>query len=142
MVTIREVAPGDMEKGREWMQDHELQQLVPPDPSLMSYAEFAIEVDSKLIGFCNIADLTSDQAELGIWIGDKSCWGKGHGTEAMKQLVAFCFSKGLKRVYLKTLWSNSRAIRCYEKCGFTRYGTQSQDGHSWVLMELYNNDAL
>ena len=137
-VRIRDVAPGDMEKWHEWMQDQELQQLVPPDPALMTDAEFAIEVDGKLIGFCNIADLTSDQAELGIWIGDKSYWSKGYGTEAMKQLAAFCFSKGLKRVYLKTLWSNSRAIRCYEKCGFTRCGSLAKNGHSWVLMELYN----
>jgi len=127
-----------MGKWREWIQDQELQQLAPPDLGLVSNIDYAVEADGRLIGFCHVFGLTPDQAELGIMIGEKTYWGKGCGTEAMRQLAALCFSKGLKRVYLKALSSNSRAIQCYKKCGFTRYGSLAKDGNSWILMELYN----
>jgi RimJ/RimL family protein N-acetyltransferase len=31
--------------------------------------------------------------------------------------------------------SNIRAIKCYEKCGFARYGNLALDGYSFILME-------
>jgi RimJ/RimL family protein N-acetyltransferase len=123
---------------RQWQADDEIRRLVPPDNHAVNLVDFAIDLDGRLIGFCHLFNVTDDESELGIWIGDKNFWGKGYGAEAIRQLVSFCFNKGLKRVYLKTLWSNFRAMRCYEKCGFTRYGHLAQDGHSWVLMELYN----
>ena len=54
----------------------------------------------------------------------------------MNQLTEFCFnSLGVRRVYLKVLHSSFRAIKCYEKCGFTRYGNVAVNGYSFILME-------
>jgi RimJ/RimL family protein N-acetyltransferase len=62
-------------------------------------------------------------AELGISIGEKDCWGRGYGTDAIRILLAHAFgAMGLRRVWLITDADNERGIRCYEKCGFVREG--------------------
>ena len=103
--------------------------------------EFAIDtLDSKHIGNCVYYGVneTKGEAELGIMIGDRDCWDKSYGTEAVTTLVSHIFHQtGLKRIYLKTLDSNSRAQKCFQKCGFTPYGRLAKDGFSFVLMEIY-----
>ncbi len=62
-------------------------------------------------------------AELGLWIGEKSAWGKGYGTEVIGILVQFAFNRlNLHKVYLTVDSDNLRAIRCYEKAGFHHDG--------------------
>ena len=102
---------------------------------------FAVEtLDSKHIGNCvyyNI-DKTKGEAELGIMIGDRAYWDKGYGTDAVTTLVGYIFRQtSLNRIYLKTLDSNQRAQKCFQKCGFTPYGKLSRDGYSFTLMELH-----
>lgn len=47
-------------------------------------AQFAIEVDGIMIGQCALHSFneTDRTTELGITIGDKAYWGKGHGRDA------------------------------------------------------------
>ncbi len=103
--------------------------------------QFAIDTpDGKHIGNCVYYDVneTKGEAELGIMIGDRNCWDKGYGAEAVTTLVSYIFHQtNLKRIYLKTLDSNSRAQRCFQKCGFTPYGHLVRDGFSFVLMEIH-----
>jgi len=62
-------------------------------------------------------------AELGIVIGDKTQWGQGYGQEAIELLLDFAFSEmNLHRIYLRVDVSNTRAIRCYQNCGFSQEG--------------------
>jgi len=102
---------------------------------------FAVEtLDGKHIGNCvyyNIND-TKGEAELGIMIGDRDYWDKGYGTDVVTTLVSYIFRQAnLKRIYLKTLDSNRRAQKCFQKCGFTPYGHLSKDGYSFTLMEMH-----
>jgi diamine N-acetyltransferase len=77
-------------------------------------------------GFFNL-DRRNRSAELGIMIGDKSYWNLGFGTEAVRLLVRHGFNTlNLNRIYLRVLENNSRAIRAYEKAGFTHEGCQRQ----------------
>lgn len=56
-------------------------------------------------------------------IGDKSYWDKGYGTEVMGLLLSHGFDTlNLNRIYLRVYVSNPRAIRSYEKAGFTLEG--------------------
>jgi RimJ/RimL family protein N-acetyltransferase len=72
-------------------------------------------------------------------IGDRGCWDKGYGIDAVTTLVSYIFHQtDLKRIYLKTLDSNSRAQKCFQKCGFTPHGQLVKDGFSFVLMEIYH----
>lgn len=84
---------------------------------------FAIEDynTGRFIGGCGIQNVNwlSRVATVGIMIGDKSYWGKGYGTEAMKLLVNFIFNDmNLNKVKLGTFSFNERAIKSYKKCGF------------------------
>ena len=102
---------------------------------------FAIEtLDGKHIGNCSFYNInkTEDEAELGILIGNRDYWDKGYGTDAVTTLVNYIFRQtSLKRIQLKTLDSNRRAEKCFQKCGFTPYGHLNKEGHSFVLMELH-----
>ena len=78
--------------------------------------------DDKVIGDLGIT-LLSGNALLGIMIGEKECWNKGYGTEAMKLVLDYCFNTlNLHRVALEVFEFNERAIKCYEKVGFKKEG--------------------
>jgi RimJ/RimL family protein N-acetyltransferase len=69
-------------------------------------------------------DWKNRSAELGITIGDKTYWGQGCGTDAIRTLLRLGFEEmNLHRIFLRVDVDNARAIRCYEKVGFRREGT-------------------
>jgi diamine N-acetyltransferase len=98
----------------------------------LKLAEPASEVSPdrwKLIGSCGFFNLDqrNRSSEFGIMIGEKSYWNKGYGTEAVRLLCQHGFQTlNLNRIYLRVLESNPRAIRAYEKAGFTHEGRQRQ----------------
>lgn len=68
-------------------------------------------------------DWRNRKALMGIVIGERERWGRGHGTEAVRTLARFAFEElNLGRLELETYDFNARAIRCYERCGFQREG--------------------
>ncbi len=67
------------------------------------------------------------RAELAIAIGERECWSRGYGTDAIRALLRHAFEEmGLRRIDLYTDADNARGIRCYEKCGFVREGVMRQ----------------
>lgn len=84
-----------------------------------------LKENDQLIGNIGLHDISPPyrHAELGIFIGDKSCWSKGYGTEALSLMLEYGFNQlNLHRVYLSVYSFNARAIRAYEKVGFKREG--------------------
>ncbi len=122
---------------QEYLSDYASQLRYPPS----TRHQFAIDtLDGKHIGNCVYygVNKTKGEAELGIMIGNRGCWDKGYGADAVTTLVSYIFHQtSLKRIYLKTLDSNSRAQKCFQKCGFTLYGHLAKDGFSFVLMETH-----
>ncbi len=79
--------------------------------------------DNRLLGNCSIFSISqnSRNAEVGIYIGEPSEWGKGFGSDAMNVLVRFGFMDvNLHRLELRVFGYNARAISSYEKVGFVR----------------------
>ena len=77
-------------------------------------------------GFHNI-EWKNRSAGVGIFIGDKSVWGQGHGTEVMRLLLKHGFETlNLNRIYLHVYEPNKRAIHAYEKAGFVLEGCLRQ----------------
>jgi diamine N-acetyltransferase len=75
----------------------------------------------RLVGNCGFFDFDwrARKAEVGLFIGDKSCWNKGYGTEVMQLLVRHGFGTlNLNRIYLHVDAENLGGIRAYEKAGF------------------------
>ena len=91
---------------------------------------FGIEtLDGKLIGNLGLIniDWKNSQAVLGIVLGEKEYWGQGYGTDAIRALLSFAFTKmNLNRIRLSVFDYNERAQRCYRKCGFQLEGRLRQ----------------
>ena len=104
---------------------------------------FAVDtLDGKHIGNCSYYNIneTKGEAELGIMIGIRDYWDKGYGTDTVTALVNYIFCQtNLNRIYLKTLESNIRAQKCFQKYGFTPYEHLVKDGFDFVLMEIHRN---
>lgn len=67
-------------------------------------------------------------AWVGIAIGDRTYWGRGCGSDAMRLIIRFGFYElGLYRISLSLHSYNQRARRAYEKLGFVYEGTQRGD---------------
>jgi len=135
-VRIRDKIPADSIHDIVWGLDEEILALDPSAGETLNIHLFSIEtLDSRLIGFCSLYNQTQEEVQLGIRIGNKDYWSKGYGTEAVSMLMNYAFSADIRRVWLKVLPSNARAIRCYEKCGFVNCGRLLLDGYNFTLME-------
>ena len=83
---------------------------------------FAIETrEGRHIGNTNFFNVSPENrsAELGIMIGEKDCWFKGYGSDALVTLLRFGFDEmNLNRVELWVYGLNARAQSAYRKVGF------------------------
>lgn len=106
--------------------------------------EFAVEtLEGKHIGNCVYygIDKNKGEAQVGVFIGDRDYWGKGYGTDIVNSLVRHVFSQPeFKRIYLKTLTWNTKAQKCFKKCGFKPCGYLFKDGYKFQLMEIHLKD--
>jgi len=124
---------------RQYLPDHTAELLY----SSATKRQFGIEtLNGKHIGNCGYyaVDEAKGEAELGIMIGDHDYWNKGYGNDAVDTLIKHIFAQTkLNRIHLKTLVWNTRAQKCFQKCGFTPCGRAVRDGYDFALMELYRN---
>ncbi len=77
------------------------------------------------IGMADYRDLDpyAGVATLGVTIGEKEFWGRGHGSEALRLLMDHLFGAyGLHRLELDTWSGNERAMRCFLGLGFREEG--------------------
>lgn len=67
-------------------------------------------------------------AEFRVFIGDKTVWNRGVGTEATRLMVVYAFEKlNLNRVWLGVNTENLGAVKAYEKAGFVHEGVLRQE---------------
>jgi RimJ/RimL family protein N-acetyltransferase len=85
-------------------------------------------------------DLENGAAEFGISIGEKAEWDRGYGTDTLHAMCDFGFGwLRLERIDLLVYEDNARAIRSYEKAGFShegrlRHARFGEGRHSDVLI--------
>lgn len=87
---------------------------------------FAIEtLDGRHLGTSGIhqIDFRSGTCVTGSFIGDKTQWGKGYGSDAAKIRAKYCFDVlGLRVLYTAYLEGNDRSRRMSEKNGYRECG--------------------
>ncbi len=108
----------DVERGVRGESHHSASQFVIYEQATM-----------RAIGFTDLRHINFQRriAELGIVIGEKDCWGKGFGTEAVTLVLDYAFNVlGLHNVMLSTNSFNERAIRCYTRAGFKEIGRRRE----------------
>jgi RimJ/RimL family protein N-acetyltransferase len=98
--------------------------------------------EDKLIGEIglDVVNWPGRDAFVGLGIGEPGYWSKGYGTDVMNVLLRFAFIEiNLRRVTLTVFEYNPRAIRSYEKAGFSHEGHLrnylNREGRRWN--ELY-----
>jgi RimJ/RimL family protein N-acetyltransferase len=157
-VVLREKRLGDAFDDYGWRSQPELSRYDAAQPIRIGYQEYlalyrqellypnpyrrslAIEDETgRHIGnvmYYNI-DTLREETELGITIGERDCWGRGYGTEAVRLVAEQLLGRlGFRRIYLKTLSWNDRARRCFQKAGFIECGRARRGMNQFVLMEL------
>lgn len=137
-IRLRPVEPDDVPLLQRWMNDPPAQKwlggLLPrsgraeqawaarasTDPTRPT---FIIQTRRGLdIGLIMLR-VSEAHAELGIGIHNSRYWDRGYGQDAVEVFVDGAFrAMPLHRIELFVLPDNVRAIRCYEKAGFTREG--------------------
>ena len=106
-------------------------------PEQVGYA-ITVRETGRLIGSTTFSNLDPENAStlFHISIGEPDAWGFGYGTEATELMLWLAFERiGLHRVALSVFDFNTRAIRSYEKVGFTVEGRHREailrDGGRW-----------
>ena len=156
LVSLTAVDPDrDSDIIARWSHDSEFWRLAHPEPAFpqlprnvkrelegrpIDLPGFAIRTlaDDRLIGLIGLYVISwpHRDASLGIQIGERTDWGKGYGTDALRVLLRYAFDElNLHRISLSMLEGNERAMRSYEKCGFRYEGRERQawayDGRRW-----------
>ena len=95
----------------------------------------------------NSIDYISGISELGIVFGDINIKGKGYGKESMKILLNYAFKfLNLRKISLKVIILNERAIFLYKELGFLEEGRLKRhdycDGeyNDVIIMSLFKED--
>jgi RimJ/RimL family protein N-acetyltransferase len=174
-IRLRRDERSDIPKFVEWLNDPEVRRYLLLSMPISQAAEenwfenmlklpaheqpFGIEIRQvvaesgsdgwQLIGNCSFMEFnwTARSAEVGLFIGDKSCWNKGYGTEVMRLLLRVGFETlNLNRVFLRVDEDNKGGIRAYEKAGFIhegciRQGTyQNGEYRDMLLMSVLRSE--
>lgn len=147
-----------------WFNDHEVTRFMvrgafptTVEGHLAFLAEMDRSVNDLVLAICERAssehigniglhriDWVNRVAELGVVIGEKAYWGRGHGTEACRLVLAHGFGRlNLHKVFLGVHAGHAAAMAAYESAGFTREAVLREeiyrDGtyHDKVLMAAF-----
>ncbi|MDI3504659.1 MAG: hypothetical protein PWP64_1595 [Candidatus Cloacimonadota bacterium] len=147
----------DTERYTEWVNDLEIGQFVLFSSVVFDISKerealqdlmqnsivFAIVAKdtNKAIGNCglHLVNEIHRHAQFGIFIGEKTYWNQGIGTEATKLILDYGFNVlNLNNISLEVVSYNKRAIKCYENVGFQYVGKR----RDYVFMAGNYHDVL
>lgn len=91
--------------------------------------------------------------QIGLFIGEQSCWGKGYASEAISAITRFAFDEqGLSRLEAGCYEENLGSLRAFLKSGFSLEGffrkkfisDGERTGCFWlgILKDEWTNDHL
>jgi len=112
------ISPVDLPTHQKWYEKN------VADPSAVLLGIHTQE-NLRLIGYAWITAIHKrhSHAEVRIQIGDKSCWGKGMGTETLRVLATYAFQHlHLHKLYAYVLETNPRSLKAFENAGFKQEG--------------------
>jgi len=156
-IILKTIHQKDLSRIKDWKNDKKLSELImsrfqkttmkdikewfeknTADSNQILLGIYLIDKD-VLIGIVRVMFILWEhkEAELGIYIGDKSNRGKGYGTDSFSTIIKYMFSEHkFKKLILKVSLANIPAIKTYMKLGFKKEQKIEKDA---VLMVLHNS---
>jgi len=147
-IFLREVRREDVnENYYKWMNDHEItrytesrfypyskEQLLAYVSSLdgqrgSAFLAIVEKSSGQHIGNIKLGniDWIHRRADIGVIIGEKTCWGKGYASEAIRLVSVYAFGKlNLHKVWAGCYANNTGSIKAFKKAGFLEEGLQKQ----------------
>jgi RimJ/RimL family protein N-acetyltransferase len=145
---LRELRVSDVNRNyRNWMRDPEVTQYLESrfenwtikglkdyvrkirrDPDFIFLA-IVLRDKNKHIGNIKIGPINRihNYGDVGIIIGDRSCWRKGFATEAIKLAVDYSFSRlNLRKLTAGAYGGNIGSIKAFKKAGFSIEGRRKR----------------
>lgn len=157
-IYLREICQADVnERYCCWMNDNEVTQFMESRFTPQSHETIKNFIESILgspnyvflaiivkdgeqhIGNIKVGpiDWNHSRADVGILIGEKSAWGKGYATEAIKLIVKCCFEDlKLHKLTAGAYASNKGSIRAFTKAGFKQEGILMEH---YIIKNIYEN---
>jgi RimJ/RimL family protein N-acetyltransferase len=155
LVHLRPLRRADMQTRTDWTADEELVSLMGADPTeepLVSPEDeerrnvnwlqdrqkggdqiYAIEANGHYIGDVDVEFFPkAHKAEITVFIGDRSAWGRGYGTESVRLVLGELDREpGVDRIEVDVPKGNDRALGFWNSLGFQVYKTDD-DGRRWL----------
>lgn len=132
---------------RDWLTDPEIKALtMTPDfdrdaqerwfqslPGRDDYLIWGVRHARVPVGACGLKCIAEGAGEYWGYIGDKSVWGRGIGSEMVRFIEDQARARGLSRLWLQVWQGNPRARALYERLGFQ---FERETGHVAVLGKM------
>jgi len=149
-ILLRVIERRDIEHFRQWLNDPEINQyllvFMPLSEAteerwfekitlsntelVMAIESYGLDFPRRLLGNCGFHGINwkDRTATFGIFIGDKSFWGNGYGTEAANLLIRHGFHQlNLHRINSSVIDYNVRSLKMHLKLGFEIEGRRRQN---------------
>ena len=107
-------------KGRSYSRQDLIDFIILMNNSIENHF-WGIFADDKHIGNIKLGniDFKNKKGDIGLIIGEKSQWGKGYATEAIKLLTEFAFNElNLKKVFANIYEVNKGSFNAFIKAGY------------------------
>jgi len=152
IIKLRKIKKDDLKYFLKWWKDKDLIKLTSgiyeeSDDILNGYFinflknsqnnHFIILHNNKVVGNISLTHKNTETVEMHIVIGEKEYQSKGYGTLAINQAVKKAFGKlEYQKIFIEVRSDNLRAIRVYEKCGFTKKGLKKYPDNKYQPLVL------
>ncbi len=83
--------------------------------------------DSRFVGTVRVSGINwrAGTAEIGILVGDRTVWGQGVATDAIRTTTSYLFKAiGLRKINAGLMAANPAMLRVFTKLGFSKEGVQ------------------
>ncbi|WP_211654956.1 GNAT family N-acetyltransferase [Planococcus alpniumensis] len=120
----------DRERGEAYLDAAAFERLIEEDAKSSRNLFLVADVDGQIAGFSrcegNALNRTKHQVEFGVGVLQKF-WGYRIGRKLLESSIHWADAQEIKKMNLKVLERNEKAIELYAKCGFKVEGTLKMD---------------
>ncbi|MFS0777846.1 GNAT family N-acetyltransferase [Neobacillus sp. 3P2-tot-E-2] len=120
----------DREQGEAYIDESGFKQIIKEDSERVNNLFLVVEVHDRIVGFCrcegNQLKRSSHKVDFGVCVL-KDFWGYGIGKKFLEESIGWADENGIKKISLKVLETNNKAIKLYQKYGFEVEGSLKKD---------------